>query len=572
MTAQVANPFDEVKILLPDAASQLLPYPNPCDEVKALLQDPTVLHPLQQQAVAELLLRLENGYTTLSGLTIWSNLWILANGVGTGKTRVTAALVRCILKKGLHLQPAPTVLKQCVYECNPYIHLGKCQSAKNDKILLYSDNPVLIVQWQHSLNLLGVTFSTCETKRDVKEVPEDANVILARGQGLRSILERYEDQTWAFLLYDEPDTQPCRFMTTDAIRAGSIVFITATPNNLKRAQQSGFGYSHHNLVRAAVKNADEEILKKITIKTVNNMEELGYKPPAILTVPAKCKKLRILGLVNDIVPNIASLIHQGDWNAVYTSLGVSVESPSLIGAVRKRLQDQLSRLTHEFHRDQYRIDNVQHKLATLEGRLKSHDSEGCVICTQDPLNNPTCTPCQHVFCGSCIGQWLSMHPNCPVCRAQCKLTDLVCQKEPESKLEVKVTKEEEPEITDKISTIVRIVKEQQEIHSSKVIVYGASDGGLQWIQKELAERNVIAVMLKGHSKSRKRAYSDFAEEETAQVLLLNSGKQAAGLDGLQNKCGCVVFYHDVDNKEQIVGRLNRIGQQREIIFVYELTY
>jgi hypothetical protein len=79
-------------------------------------------------------------------------------------------------------------------------------------------------------------------------------------------------------------------------------------------------------------------------------------------------------------------------------------------------------------------------------------------------------------------------------------------------------------------------------------------------------------MLKGHSKSRKRAYREFAEEEQAQVLLLNSGQQAAGLDGLQNKCGCVVFYHDVDNKEQIVGRLNRIGQKRKTIFVYELTY
>ena len=39
----------------------------------------------------------------------------------------------------------------------------------------------------------------------------------------------------------------------------------------------------------------------------------------------------------------------------------------------------------------------------------------CAICL-DVRQNPAMTPCMHVFCRTCIGDWLGNHSACPICR------------------------------------------------------------------------------------------------------------------------------------------------------------
>lgn len=534
------------------------------DEILIILKDPTLLHPLQLQAVAELLKRIMDGYVTVPATKqkVFSSVWTLGNGVGTGKTRVICALIYCMVQKGIHHQHATSVYNSPVEMINTFVFRERTP-VYNNKILIYTDNANLIVQWQTALRQQGICFSTCETKTQCKNVPNGVNVILARGSGLQSILNQYVNQTWAFLFYDEPDTQPCKYLVMDKIKVDQIVFITATYPKLNNSQKIGYGFSHNNLVRCVMQDIQPSTLEAITVKTVSTMAQLGHKPPDVITVLVKCTQGKMFRLLNNVEPEIAGYIEQGDWDAVYATLGVQENCPSLIEAVRKRLLQQLKMWQDVVYPCQQRITMVQKRLQTFEERLKSDISDGCIICQDNPINNPTCTPCQHVFCGHCIGQWLHLHPNCPMCRTPCKLRELVCSK----------LTDEVPEVTDKISTIVRIVNQQTEIHgiSSKTIVYGASDGGLQYIQRELAKQNVIAVILKG--PSRKRVYSEFTDKnQLSQVLLLNCGQQSAGLDGLQNSCGCVVFYHSVNNKEQIIGRLDRIGQKRENIFVYELGH
>jgi hypothetical protein len=38
----------------------------------------------------------------------------------------------------------------------------------------------------------------------------------------------------------------------------------------------------------------------------------------------------------------------------------------------------------------------------------------CAICF-GPLQEPVVTPCGHIFCGQCIGQWLRRSDKCPTC-------------------------------------------------------------------------------------------------------------------------------------------------------------
>ncbi|EDW39463.1 GL17108 [Drosophila persimilis] len=101
---------------------------------------------------------------------------------------------------------------------------------------------------------------------------------------------------------------------------------------------------------------------------------------------------------------------------VITFLQVTVSlAISSWDAWREHKRQQLESLKQTGKRFLHRASSV---------KSSNHDAPQCILCLE-PRTNCSLTPCGHIFCWSCILEWLEERDECPLCRESLKKSQVI---------------------------------------------------------------------------------------------------------------------------------------------------
>ncbi|KAF3348846.1 ABC transporter G family member 21 [Verticillium dahliae VDG2] len=81
-----------------------------------------------------------------------------------------------------------------------------------------------------------------------------------------------------------------------------------------------------------------------------------------------------------------------------------------------------NRTLGEEYCDVIQVDTSRHGAARLPALSRRAayilaSQRKCTLCLE-PMRDPAATGCGHVFCWSCIGDWVREKPECPLCRRE----------------------------------------------------------------------------------------------------------------------------------------------------------
>jgi SNF2 family DNA or RNA helicase len=244
--------------------------------------------------------------------------------------------------------------------------------------------------------------------------------------------------------------------------------------------------------------------------------------------------------------------------------------------IRASLRQEVGSLRRNQQQHKTSLEATERTFNYLKNAIENINSpDSCPICLDPILQDSLCiTRCGHKFCWDCV---LHLHNTrgggsrpfkCPSCNTLINNNEIY-----------RVTNTQSA--TDELSVIVNRVKSTKIgniIHyiktglqqNDKVILFSQWESLLHKVGDFLTMYKIKVVYCNGSIYQRKNAIADFSNDPDMQVILLSSRNAASGINlTAANKVillepiyGTEQFRTNIEN--QIIGRANRIGQERKI--------
>ncbi len=216
-------------------------------------------------------------------------------------------------------------------------------------------------------------------------------------------------------------------------------------------------------------------------------------------------------------------------------------------------------------------------LSTLEKitDIIEDEDNNCIIC-YDIMPEPVITPCGHLFCQDCINKCLSIKKECPMCKSEVKIEQLVKVKKSN-----KQTSEETEVITNplvqkygtKLGKLIQITRSLLS-QDARIIIFSQWDDMLLLIRKSMMENGIDCSFISGNVYRRNKAISRFKlGGKDNGVILLSLEHSASGTN--LTEASHIIIVEPIDNTKenviaiegQAIGRAVRLGQKNKTTII-----
>lgn len=494
---------------------------------------------------------------------LYTRLGINGNATGSGKTRAMIALI-----EELYDEREKRDITQ-VTSFGTHMHEEFKHELEYKPITVILANGSIRGQWVTELSASNMLrFKRIDNVRVLDSTDIDTlDVILVNP----TVYKRLMDMNihWLRFIYDEVDSFSIPRIIP--LEASFTWFVTATWPCLQK-----FTVSSGRRIRTGLYRMLHGIeLARIVV--IDNEPLQDDIPPIEYIMHQFRPYTSLVQTVHDqIDSNIFIQIDAGDVRGAMTALGGECSSETLVDIVRRRITTSLEYARFQLNRGtnnelwSSRVQTLETDLQVVTNRFDQFlMHEHCSICTEH-FNNPSLTPCQHVYCLECIVTWLRQSTTCPQCRARVEpssLVTLVTQEQ--SQRQEDEDNEQHVERTDtnsRMDILERILVTNRQ-PDQRIIVFSEHDAAFDRLMHVLIPDSFS--VLQGHSTTRE-IMLDAYKTGQKPILLLNSRTNGAGID-LPMTTDIILLHHMNDFiREQSIGRGQRLGRETPLR-VHEFT-
>jgi len=544
---------------------------------------------------------------------ISTNIGILGDIVGYGKTLTALSIVAANSLDNIHIN---NVMINSYHSNRAYNYFTAVSTNKktpnihdmiSSTLIIVPRGPVY-VQWektlkeQTTLKYIAIDSLTYIKKHlpeynlqndaDIINYFNNYDVVLIKNTTLSRFLDYYHNSykerfinRWKRIIIDE-----CHDIINkiEIFNYLYIWLISGTYMNICDRYSSP-SYSQYYNIKDILK---EEYIDYLLVKCNKNFVRESFKIPAMKETYYLCKMSKYLKAIkNYINQSVLEKINANDISGAIKELGGKNDTEEGIAKLicadmnksisNKQIErDYVLALDISEEQKANKIKNIDNelkilkeKLQDLTERITEIKNKTCSICL-DNITNPIILECTHLFCGSCLIQYLnninSHYKRCPECRCEIKstenLTAIVTDDQVENK--VKYVKNEDligKGLLNKEETLLELIKKNK---NGKFIVFSRVDSFSKIIE-ELDNNDIKHASLKGHTSHMMNVLNKFKSGEIKVILLTT---QYAG-SGIDISCATdVIILHSMDiDKQQAIGRAQRVGRH-ESLNVHNLCY
>jgi hypothetical protein len=513
--------------------------------------------------------RLEHDKTIITDNCIKEvSLGVNADLAGYGKTNSMVGLIaRNKMEWDLSI---PFIHETITTQSNGLIKTRKIERYNKLPTTLILVSPTILEQWTKEISFTNLNQIAITSKKEIEStVVENYDIVITIPSMYNNLVQIYSKYAWKRFIFDEPAN--IRVPGMRDVKAGFVWFVTAQPNAIISYHQSCRGSMIHKIIDNNNTNTFTEQFNGIIIKNNDDFIKTSFIMPKTNYINYYCFQ-PIFTVIKDMVnPNICQLIDSGNIEGAITALGGS-KTKNIVELVKRKKLEEIESIKAKINMYNIRENTlkinqyinlqkeIEKQLANIDERFNNMlTNQNCYICL-NTMNNIVMEPnCQNLFCGDCLLKWLKNHNNCPICRTNIVLSELIYI-ENENSSSNHNNNQDQKKILLKTEQIIDIIKANS---NGKFLIFSEYEGSFLPICKVLETSNINFVVLKGNIMNRTTIINNY-KNGNINVIFLNSTQDSAGIN-LQETTD-IILYHQMSSstKNQIIARAERIGRTKEL--------